>query len=306
MSKNSLIKQNILQYIDCKGITKYRFYQLTGITRGFLDSSSGSSEETIAKFITYFKDVNISWLLTGEGNMLKETANKQKLMSKNSLIKQNISYLVQRENKGKDGFGKLFNLNRGTIGTYIDGKALPKIETLQKISEKYNISIDDLVNNLIEKKSPTPTKTSTRLKDPTLEEKSNLIRKIVKEQGIQTAEISRKTGYSEETIKNILIDGKHKSRPGTIIKILEYLQRPTSQLPGAALQKQFTTLERELNPKDIAEFSKLPIEEKLTNLYKKLAAIEIKQAATIKIVSCLGLSELEKKIPSKKPSEAAS
>lgn len=79
MSKNSLIKQNILQYIDYKGITKYRFYQLTGITRGFLDSSSGSSEETIAKFITYFKDVNISWLLTGEGNMLKETESKQKL-----------------------------------------------------------------------------------------------------------------------------------------------------------------------------------------------------------------------------------
>ena len=73
MSKKSLIKRNILQYIDYKRITKYKFYQLTGITRGFLDSSSGSSEETIAKFIAYFKDVNISWLLTGEGNMLKET-----------------------------------------------------------------------------------------------------------------------------------------------------------------------------------------------------------------------------------------
>ena len=225
---------------------------------------------------------------------------------KNNYIKLNINYLVERENKGKDGFGNLFNLNRGTIGTYIDGKALPKIETLQKISEKYNISIDELVNNQIEKKSPTPTKISTRSKDPTLEEKSNLIRKIVKLQGIQTAEISRKTGYSEETIKNILVEGKHKSRPGTIIKILEYLQRPTNQLPGAALQNQFTTLERELNPKDIAEFSKLPIEEKLTNLYKKLAAIEIKQAATIKIVSCLRLSELEEKTTSKKPSETAS
>ena len=225
---------------------------------------------------------------------------------KNNYIKLNINYLVERENKGKDGFGNLFNLNRGTIGTYIDGKALPKIETLQKISEKYNISIDELVNNQIDKKALSPAKINAILEDPTLEEKSNLIRKIVKLQGIQTAEISRKTGYSEETIKNILVEGKHKSRPGTIIKILEYLQRPTNQLPGAALQKQFTTLERDLNPKDIADFQKLPIEEKLNNLYKKLAAIEIKQTATIKMVSCLGLSELEKKIPSKKPSETAS
>lgn len=225
---------------------------------------------------------------------------------KNNYIKLNINYLVEKENKGKDGFGNLFNLNRGTIGTYINGKALPKIETLQKISEKYNISIDELVNSKIEKKSTTQAKTSTRSKDPALEEKSNLIRKIVKQQGIQTAEISRKTGYSEETIKNILVDGKHKSRPGTIIKILEYLQIPTNQIPRAALQRQFTTLERKLNPKDIAEFYKLPIEEKLNNLYKKLASIEIKQAATIKIVSCLGLNELEKKIPSKKPSDTAS
>jgi len=225
---------------------------------------------------------------------------------KNNYIKLNIHYIVERENRGKDGFGNLFNLNRGTIGTYIDGKALPKIETLQKISEKYNISIDELVNNQIDKKALSPAKINAILEDPTLEEKSNLIRKIVKLQGIQTAEISRKTGYSEETIKNILVEGKHKSRPGTIIKILEYLQRPTNQLPGAALQNQFTTLERELNPKDIAEFSKLPIEEKLTNLYKKLAAIEIKQATTIRIVSRLGLSELEEKTTSKKPSETAS
>ena len=79
MPKNSLIKRNILQYIDYKGISKYKFYKLTGITRGFLDSPSGSSEETIAKFISYFKDVDISWLLTGKGNMLKKPENKQKL-----------------------------------------------------------------------------------------------------------------------------------------------------------------------------------------------------------------------------------
>ncbi|MEM9142266.1 MAG: S24 family peptidase, partial [Bacteroidota bacterium] len=39
-----------------------------------------------------------------------------------------------------------FGLNRGAVGSYIDGKSRPKIETLQKISEKYQLTLDDLVN----------------------------------------------------------------------------------------------------------------------------------------------------------------
>ncbi len=62
-------------------------------------------------------------------------------------ISKNIKYLVQKEGIGKDAFGKLFNLNRGTIGSYIEGKSNPKIETLQKITERYDILIDDIVNN---------------------------------------------------------------------------------------------------------------------------------------------------------------
>lgn len=75
MQENSLIKskikQNILFVIESKGITKYKFYQLTGITRGVLDQNNGLSEENTAKFLAYFTDIDANWLISGIGNMTK-------------------------------------------------------------------------------------------------------------------------------------------------------------------------------------------------------------------------------------------
>jgi len=76
MQKNSLIKKNILKYIDYKGISKYKFYHDTGITRGILDQNNGMSEENTAKFLAYCPDINSEWLLTGYGEMLKKTVEK--------------------------------------------------------------------------------------------------------------------------------------------------------------------------------------------------------------------------------------
>lgn len=72
MQEKSQIKQNILLYIDFIGISKYDFYRKTGITRGVLDQPTGISEDNIAKFIAYFNEVNIEWLITGKGSMLKK------------------------------------------------------------------------------------------------------------------------------------------------------------------------------------------------------------------------------------------
>ena len=69
--KKSQIKQNILQFIEYKGITRYKFYQITGITRGILDQNNGMNEDNIARFLDSFPDINANWLITGRGSMLK-------------------------------------------------------------------------------------------------------------------------------------------------------------------------------------------------------------------------------------------
>jgi hypothetical protein len=72
MQEKSRIKKNILKFIEYKGISKYEFYKRTGITRGVLNQNNGMSEENTAIFIAYYPEVSIEWLITGNGNMLKD------------------------------------------------------------------------------------------------------------------------------------------------------------------------------------------------------------------------------------------
>lgn len=76
MRENSTIKQNILKYLDLKGISKYDFYQKTGVSNGVLSQKSGMSEENTMRFLSYYKDVNVEWLLTGIGEMIKTKSSK--------------------------------------------------------------------------------------------------------------------------------------------------------------------------------------------------------------------------------------
>jgi hypothetical protein len=48
--------------LNIRIVSKYKFYQESGITRGVLDKESGISEDNIAKFIAYAPEVDLSWL----------------------------------------------------------------------------------------------------------------------------------------------------------------------------------------------------------------------------------------------------
>jgi len=69
--EKSLIKQNILKYLNLIGVSQYEFYQKTGITRGILGQNNGISEENAARFLACYSDVDANWLLTGNGEMFK-------------------------------------------------------------------------------------------------------------------------------------------------------------------------------------------------------------------------------------------
>lgn len=71
MQEKSQIKQKILLYLTKKGITPYEFYKVSGVTRGILTQNNGINEDNLARFLAYAADVNPTWLLTGEGEMLK-------------------------------------------------------------------------------------------------------------------------------------------------------------------------------------------------------------------------------------------
>ena len=84
MRESSIIKSNILKYLLYKGISKYEFYQLTGISNGILSQNNGMSEDNTLRFLDHFKEVNPEWLLTSVGPMLKSNKKNEELKATQS------------------------------------------------------------------------------------------------------------------------------------------------------------------------------------------------------------------------------
>lgn len=60
-------------------------------------------------------------------------------------ISLNIKVLREKNNLSQAAFGRLFDIKTQAISHYERGENLPKIDTLIKISEHYNLSLDELV-----------------------------------------------------------------------------------------------------------------------------------------------------------------
>lgn len=68
-------KQRILEFIDYKQLSKQEFFRQTSLKRGFLDAdklNTSIPDTFIATIIATFPEVNIEWLITGRGEMLRE------------------------------------------------------------------------------------------------------------------------------------------------------------------------------------------------------------------------------------------
>ncbi|MFV8336470.1 hypothetical protein ACNQF7_10345 [Flavobacterium sp. RSP29] len=71
------IQNRILQYLEFKGITAYRFCKDLGMSMGYLDKKGAIGTDKYLKIIEYYSDISPEWLLTGKGEMLKNPEEKQ-------------------------------------------------------------------------------------------------------------------------------------------------------------------------------------------------------------------------------------
>lgn len=63
----------------------------------------------------------------------------------------NIKYLIHRENWDQLAFAAQFDVSRAMVSHYVLGKNTPKIETLLKIADHFNLSLDELVRTELSK-----------------------------------------------------------------------------------------------------------------------------------------------------------
>ncbi|MDR2065531.1 MAG: hypothetical protein LBP85_07490 [Prevotellaceae bacterium] len=64
------IRERLIKYLDYKNISKYKFYQKTGFSNGFLDKKGAIGSDNCEKICCEFPDINLEWLIMGKGEML--------------------------------------------------------------------------------------------------------------------------------------------------------------------------------------------------------------------------------------------
>lgn len=115
--KISPIKQRILQFADSLGVSKREFYGLIDVSRGTLESKTGITEYVVAKFIAAFPSVNIIWLMTGEGDMVKTKRTSEVEPAEPRHISKskdtNKMEFPQKEKQKKDAIRLAFSAEKG-------------------------------------------------------------------------------------------------------------------------------------------------------------------------------------------------
>lgn len=62
-----------------------------------------------------------------------------------SVFGKNVKKIRMLHNLSQQEFGELFNVSRGSVGSYEEGRAEPKIDTAIKIAKHFNVSLDVLL-----------------------------------------------------------------------------------------------------------------------------------------------------------------
>lgn len=122
------IRERLRKFIDYKGISRYKFYKDLGLSNGFLDKEGNIGSDKCEKIIYQYPDLNIIWLITGEGDMLY-----------NSTKNHNVNQSISGNNNISTGYGSI----------EVSGEKLEEKLILSQQLEEKNNQIKDL---LIEQK----------------------------------------------------------------------------------------------------------------------------------------------------------
>ena len=92
--------KRVLQFIEYKGITKYKFCKDLGFSNKFLDNSSNMGTDNACKILHYFPELSAEWLITGNGEMLRNEMKKEVVNANDSdLVDVLKSQIKDKEEK---------------------------------------------------------------------------------------------------------------------------------------------------------------------------------------------------------------
>lgn len=137
------IKERILQFLELKGVVVSKFFPEIGISySGFKGPQlhSSPSSAVLAKIKSRFPDLNIDWLLSGEGNMLVQQHESSTHISDKFFEKISISF--ERLNTGQlaiiEQNGEIIKINQEILhqNSELIKQHADAMEIIKKLSEK--------------------------------------------------------------------------------------------------------------------------------------------------------------------------
>lgn len=121
------IKERIQQLIDFKRLSVLAFEKSVGLSNGYLRNTANISAENCAKILSTYPDISAEWLLKGEGEMQKST--------------QQVGDISNSNVAGVNVSGTEIHISNP--GAY--NALLETVKTYQKITEKYQSQMDEII-----------------------------------------------------------------------------------------------------------------------------------------------------------------
>lgn len=126
------LKSRLIQFINHKGISTRNFEKMCDFGNGFVANAGESMRKpNLEKLSTVFPELNISWLLTGEGEMIKPI--------------QTVGDISNSTVSGVNVSGQEIHIHPNAYDTL-----LKIVEVNQRTTEKFQEQIDRLIS-IIEK-----------------------------------------------------------------------------------------------------------------------------------------------------------
>jgi len=121
------IKERIQQLIDFKRLSVLAFEKSVGLSNGYLRNTANISAENCAKILATYPDISAEWLMKGEGEMQKSA--------------QSVGDISNSNVAGVNVSGTEIRISNP--GAY--NALLETVKTYQKITEKYQSQMDEII-----------------------------------------------------------------------------------------------------------------------------------------------------------------
>lgn len=140
------VKERLIAFIEYKGLSKNKFEKVCGFSQRYVSNISVSIQpDKLERISSNYPDLNIGWLITGEGDMILRPSTKNvKTENRSTFIMKDISYALQeyfRSNKvSQDDIAKLLGVSQAYVSALLSGKKAFGKKQAQKFAELFGLS----------------------------------------------------------------------------------------------------------------------------------------------------------------------